>query len=823
MQTDIPVSTVQRSRRFSFDTASSWAVALALALAAIAFIPSASVPFLATKVSLLALGGLVALVCFILARLTRGSVIVPPLALVSAFWLLPLAYGLSALFSGAGFTNSLFGTELETDTFGFMLILASLATMSALVFRRSAHYVSFLRVGAVAVIIVLVAQIGFLIASLAAPTSVSASANLVGSFADLGMVAGMAAIFSLLSLRFLVLTRRVRIGAYVVGIVSLIALAIVNSGVIWMLVGLVALGLFIESIMRRRQTVDDDLDGVETLSAEVGPVSDSGRLLAEPLIVLVAALFFLVGGSTLGSALQSSLGINVLDVRPSWQATFAIGSQVYQHAPLFGSGPNTFVTEWLKFRDASLNDTIFWNVDFTSGIGLIPTSFVTVGIVGVIAWLGFLALFLFLGLRALMFRTSADPFIRFVSISSFLGTLYVLVLMIFTVPGPVVLAAGFILAGIFASTLRYSSGNHELGIAFSRSPRVGFVIVFLLTLLLLGSVLAAYSLVGRYLADTSYLKGVNALSTNNIDGAASGASRSILFAPSARAYRLAATVGIAHMNQVAADTTASQDDARTKFQAALSSSVSNALAATKLAPNDYQNWTLLGNVYATVVPLNIDGAYDNAKTAYQRAIALNPTSPALEYALAQLEIAHKNGPAAEAALGAAINLKHDYTQAIFLLSQLEVQEGKATAALQAAEAAAYFAPNDEAVLFQVGLLRSGTGDQPGAIAALSKAVQIDPQYANARFFLAVAYATLGQNDQALAQLQAISALSAANAQAVAADIASLQAGKNPFPASKLGALGVPGTPISQTANGAAATTPASPTGAASSTPAAGAK
>ena len=79
--------------------------------------------------------------------------------------------------------------------------------------------------------------------------------------------------------------------------------------------------------------------------------------------------------------------------------------------------------------------------------------------------------------------------------------------------------------------------------------------------------------------------------------------------------------------------------------------------------------------------------YDNAKAAYERAAALNPTNPTLPMVMAQLEIAQGNGAAAEAELTKAIGLKRDFTQAIFLLSQLKVQLGKAREALEAAEAA----------------------------------------------------------------------------------------------------------------------------------------
>jgi tetratricopeptide (TPR) repeat protein len=176
---------------------------------------------------------------------------------------------------------------------------------------------------------------------------------------------------------------------------------------------------------------------------------------------------------------------------------------------------------------------------------------------------------------------------------------------------------------------------------------------------------------------------------------------------------------------------------------------------------------------------------------------LNPTNAILPYIMAQLDIANGDSAAAQADLTNAINLKHDYTPAILLLSQIEVQQGKAKEALQAAEAAAYFAPNDATVLFQVGILRSGSGDTAGAIDALSRAISLNPQYANAHFFLGVMYALKGEYDKAMTELTTVAGFSPDNAKAVASDLAALQAGKNPFPPSRLGALGIPGTTITE--------------------------
>lgn len=797
-----------RAKRVSFDTATNWAIIGTFALAAITFIPLASIPFLYTKVTVLALGVLVTLVLFILARLTRGNIILPPLALLGSLWVVPAAYLLSSLFSGAGVAASFFGRELESDTFGFMLVLSTFATLTAVAFRRLGSYRAFFFGASIVSAAVLVVQAFFIIAGVIAPSLISSTANLIGSFIDLAMFLGLGITIGLLALRFLHVSSRTRTLLLAFGALALFMLALANSTLVWALVALVALGLFIEAILRARPSGDQtDLDGVALLLAD-DPEEDSSHAspsLAAPLAVLAASLFFIIGGSTIGTALGSALNVSILDVRPSWQSTFDVGSHTYASSPIFGSGPGTFTEQWVKFKDASLNDTLFWNVDFSTGIGFIPTSFVTTGLIGALAWIAFIAIFLLFGLRTLLMRLPQEAFPRFVSVASFTGSLYVLALAIFAVPGPIVLLSGFLLMGIFISSLRYARGAHEMGLIFARSPRVGFVIVFGFTLLLLASIAASYVVVERYLASVAYAQGTSAYAAGDLETAAAAVNRSILFAPSDRAYQLAAGIGIARMNQIASDTALSPAEAQSRFQETLSRSIENALTATRLAPNNYQNWAMLGNVYQTVVPLNIEGAYENAKTAYGQAIALNPTNPTLPFIVAQLEIAHKDPAAAIESLMQAITLKRDYTQAIFLLSQLEVEQGRAREALEAAEAAAYFAPNDPVVLFQVGILRSANGNSTGAIEALARSVDLNPQYANARFFLAVMYSTVGRYPDAAQQLEAVASLSPENAAAVAEDLASVRAARNPFPPSRLGALGIPQADLTE---GAATQTPA---------------
>jgi len=773
--------------RRSIETISVWAFFGTLIAAVFFFIPSMSVSLTTTKVFVLAAGALITLALYVLARLSRGNVILPPFALIGALWLPVIAYALSSVFSGMSFTNALWGSALGSDTLGFMLVAAILGTMAALVLRRSEHYRSFLRAGFLSFMVLVALEAFVIVVGQFAPSTISPSFSIVGTINDLAFLLGLGVIGILTALRELEFSERTRRICIVSGAGALILLAIANISLVWILLALVSLGFFVESTMRRGlKGADADLDDITVIDEGLPVSGESNRPLIFPLAVLAVSLFFLIGG-TLGGALAGALHVNELNVRPSWQSTVSVGQKVFATAPIFGSGPDTFGIEWLKYRDATLNSTVFWNVDFPSGIGFLPTSLVTTGLIGALAWIAFLGLFIVFGLRMLILRAPQDAFVRYVAIFSFLASLYLFTIAIFDLPSAVVLALAFVFAGLFASTTRFSASNGQWGVIFSRSPRLGFVIVFSLTILLLGSVAAAYTLVEHYVAASELAAANTAFSAGNLDAADASVRSSISFAPSDTAYQLQASIARARLGQIAVSSTMPAAAAQKAFQDALSSGINAALTATKIAPSDYQSWVALGNLYAQAVPLQVTGAYDGAKAAYEKARALNPTNPQIPYILAQLEIANKNTKAAQDDLKIAIALKQDYTAAIFLLSQLEVQDGNVKDALNSALAAAYFTPNDPNILFQVGILYAAQGDNANAALALAAAVAANPQFANARYFLSAVYAKQNDIPNALAQMQAISAMSADNEKAVATQLAELKAGKNPFPANLLSA------------------------------------
>lgn len=767
--------------RRSLETIGVWVLFATVIASMFVFIPSIVIPFAGTKMFVLAAGTFATLVIYILARLGRGSVIFPSFVLMGALWLPVLAYALSTVFSATPVANAFWGAAFDLDTLGFMLVVTMLGTLTALMVRRPDQYLSFVRVGAWMFGIFVGLQLFIAIAGQYVPNIISPAFSPIGSTEDAAALLGLGVIGALIYLREFSTTRQVRRSMVLMLAAALVLLAIANSALVWLLVGAVSLGLFVEAVLRRKSgSSEHDFDEVMLMDEAAFEAEEGTRSIAVPLVGLAASIFFLLG-SSLGDALATSLDMKSLSVRPSWQSTMSVARDVYHTSPIFGSGPGTFGIAWLKHRDPAFNTTPFWNIDFSSGVGSVPTSFVTTGIVGIIAWTVLLLVLIGAGFRINVFRASQDPFVRRVAVLSFVGALYLFIIAIFSLPSPGVFGLAFVLAGLFVSTTRFAVNGQQWGIVFARSPRLGFVVVFVLTIILLGSVAAAYSLVGRYVALTQLTKAGAALASGDLNAADAAAQNALQFAPVSVAYQLQANIANIRLDQIVSSTTLSAHAAQQAFQSTLTAGINAALTATRLTPSDYQSWIALGNLYAKAVPLSVAGAYESAKAAYEKARELNPTNPQIPFVIAQLEISHKNIKAAKEALKSAILLKQDYTDAIFLFSKLEVQDGNVKEALAAALAAAYFTPNNPNILFQVGILSAAQGDYASATNALADAVAANPQFANARYFLAVVYAKRGNMSSALSHMEAIAHMSDVNAKALAGDIKTLRAGKDPFP------------------------------------------
>lgn len=776
-------------------------------LATVVVFPNTIFPLFSTKVIILAIGSVVALVSYVLARFSRGNISLPPLLLVGALWSVPLAYGLSTIFSGAPLAISVFGHLFEADTFGFLFLMGLVGTLAAFVIETPIHYRYFLRISAVLAAFIFVVQALFIIIHYIYPNSISPLLSVLGSWSDITLFSGLSAVIIMLAFRFIPLSYRAKWFLGILLTFSLLYLIIAYSIATWVLVSIVALGLFVESVMRRvtpsLQNTDtfiemDTENGITIADVEtheaVWDMDAPSYSITAPLIVLVVALFFILGGAVVSGTVKNTLHTSFLNVRPSWQSTLSVERASYGTSAFFGSGPDTFAKQWLLFKNKSINSTQFWNTSFTGGIGFIPTSLITTGIVGTFAWLFLLVALMFVGIRSFLTGEYENPSLRNVSLITFLGSLFVFLELMFTVPGPISIAFGFLLFGIFISTLRYKKGSNTRVISFLESPRASFSAIFVLTLLLLVFLAGAYMVVGRYVAQVYLVQAQKNLYVGNIPAADSSALNSLRFAKSDDAYRARAIIATTAIRQLESTATSTSPKFQKQIQGILSQGIANAQAAIRIDSASYINWMALGDLYQITIPLKVSGSYKATQLAYSKALSFNPTNPSILYTQAQAAIGNKLYADAETFLKKAITLKPNYTQAIFLLSQVDVQLGKAKEALTAAQSALYFSPNNPYILFQVGVLREATGDMTGAIKALKNAVAISPKYANAHYYLAVAYANQKNYKDAIVELKTIVTLSPSNKKTVNAIIGSLEKGINPFHKSSASSLSS-GTPI----------------------------
>jgi tetratricopeptide (TPR) repeat protein len=245
-----------------------------------------------------------------------------------------------------------------------------------------------------------------------------------------------------------------------------------------------------------------------------------------------------------------------------------------------------------------------------------------------------------------------------------------------------------------------------------------------------------------------------------------------------------AEAGIARANQIGSSVTAQSSASTTqaalaRVVAILNDSARYAKAAVAYDPSNYYNYVSEARVAAAAAKLNASNAYESAVQAYTAAIGLNPGNPTLYLSLAQLQASANKLDDALRTVGAVLQVKNNYLDAVFLLSQIEAAKGNLADAITAAQVATQLNPQSPILFFQLGLLRYENKGYAAAAEAFTQAIKLQPDYANAQYFLGLSDARLGRNGEAIAQFQNLAASNPDN-QEVAFILGNLRVGKSPF-------------------------------------------
>lgn len=746
------------------------------------FIPSVSFPFSQAKAVLFSVSVLLAFSAWVIARLKDSRFVIPRTLMLFSLGAFAVLAALSSLLSGT-VSDSFFGQGFEVGTAVSFLIAFLLSFLVPILFRAKDQIFFWYLVFFSSFFLVVLFQalrLAFGPDLLSLGILTDTISNTIGKWNDLGVFFGTAALLSLITVELLSLSRLFKIFAYAALILSLLLLSVVNFYPVWIVLGLFSLVVLVYLISFR--IADVNFPELENEIIEKIPVARQNRRIPIPsLFVLLVSVTFMLAGNTLGNGISSFFHISNIEARPSWPATFSVARQTLIEDPLLGVGPNQFASQWLKFKPAGINDTVFWNVNFSYGVGLIPTLLATTGIIGLIAWLVFFLSFCYAGFTAIL-SDIKDKFSQYLIASSFLTALFLWIFSIIYIPSVTMFALTFLFTGLFISALIVERFVSTTVISFTDNPRTGFVSVLALVLLLIGSVSLGYFFLQKYVASVSFQKGLRAASSEgNIDKAEGFIARAASLSPSDIYYRYLTELSLVRMNSLFSSATGalSEESVRSKFQTLLGSALNTARQAVALNSKNHENFMELGRVYEAVVPLNIAGAYENARQSYEEALKFNPHGPAIMLAMARLEIAKKDNTKAREHIIEALREKRNYTEAIFLLSQIEAQEGNIKAAISSVEAAAVISPDDPAIFFQLGFLRFTDKDFSGAASALERAVALNSSYANAKYFLGLSYDKLGLDAKAIAQFVDLKSTNPDNKE-IDLILRNLRAGRSPF-------------------------------------------
>lgn len=592
----------------------------------------------------------------------------------------------------------------------------------------------------------------------------------------------------------------VRIAFIAADVIFLANLLIINFRTSWIV--LIGGGIFLFGLMFKNAAVS---------SAETGTATNTsiahrlGWRYWIALGILVLAVVMLMVRSI--TVYQLDLPA---EVTPSFSATYAIARPVLTESPknfILGSGPATFTLDWDQYRNPAVNQTLFWNITFNQGHSWFATIIPTMGFLGMLAFLTFLGTVLFLILKQIL-TTQLDGD-TVVPLSAFLGFIGLLMIAFLYPANTTFILFIFFIIGALSLTARHGDETPDDGpksvltlsertIVLEEQWRV-FLSSLLLIFLIAFAAAGLYFEYSRIRSAVAQQQGVVALANGNLERAASNLEQSVVLVDyDFHTYQNLLQVRMEKLRSLIQR--ASQgNNVQNEFQSTLTLAIQNAQRTIDLYPQNSAVWQAQGALYELLIPF-IPGSENSAYTSYRKAADLDPQDPSIhtEWARAILAFADrvnftKNQAGADPhqldavrtkafadareQIQKALDLKPDLATAYFLNAQIGLREGNVQSAIENAERAKQAAPFDTGVAFQLGLLYYQNSNLAHAEQEFARAVSLDENFANARYFLGLVYDRRREEDKAIEQFRRVQQLNPGN-EDVAKILKNLEAGKS---------------------------------------------
>lgn len=701
----------------------------------------------------------------LLLRSRQTQTVLPlPLGVFLVFLGVTLASALASSDLGAALRGSVF----EVQTFAFTLVLFGIMAVP-LILQQSKRYMfyTYAALGSGLALLLMYAVTRIVFGPvLPFGSFFGVTQSPVGNFNDLALIAGLTILLSvvaMLQLRLRMVSQSI-LGGFVV--LALLVLAVVNFLYVWLVVGFFSLLVLLYLL---------SYDSLFQDSSEPNQTMRSPILLGVIGVVCLVSGSFVVAGDFMGERFANLFEIEYLEVRPSLVANIDIAQGVYGEDLFLGVGPNQFEQAWREFKNPAINQTLFWNTDFIAGSGFVSTLFVTLGLLGGVAFVLFHLSYLWLGIRALLRPTSSDSFWYFAGVFSFVGAVFLWGMTYVYVPGATVMLMAALLTGLSLVAFSDLQPATRKMIPLVTNHKRGFVVMAATIFAITGSMFVLFTVGEQYVAQASFNKSQQSATTiAEVDQSAFDAFATY---PDDRFLGIRAQVALLEMNRLLAIPEPNEADQQ-RFVEVADLALRLATAAIDSAPENPEYHAILAGIYNNYALAGIEGALERSAESLAEAKRLDPRKPLYAFMEAQMAASRGDVVAARTAVTAALQQKPDFAQALLLLAEIDIAEGDIASAIETTRAILTLEPQNPARYYQLGILLTAAEDTDSALQAYGESLRLDPNFANARYLRALLLVDRGEVELALGELRIVAQTNADNTQLLAL-ISSLESGDVP--------------------------------------------
>jgi len=708
-----------RSLASLFEKISLIALFVTIILGFLAFAPSTFLLLAVVKIFVIVTGIIVSAIFFILSKIKSKSISFFSHPFIWAGSATILATLISALLSPS-IASSFLGKDFSATTAAFTLVLfvSGVLTYALTKGRENVTFYLFLSILGSFSFLALFHIVRFLAGAnfLSLGNFTSIVTTTVGTWHDLGIIAGLVLIISLVTLELLPI-RNKRASIFFISsfVLAVIILVVVNLESVWIVVTLTTLVFSAyEYILKYRETKGE-------LNKKI-----VSSIPIFPGLVILGAIVFLWSPGIIGTFISNDIvakaGASYTEINLPLSETIDIIGPTIKSSPVFGAGPDRFINQYLLHKPEIINATPFWSTTFSNGTGFFLTSLVTEGILGFALWLIVCIVFVWSGAKVLLGKNNASlsSFTRYGIAASYFGGLLILIALISYTPQHTVLLVLFVLLGIFAAHLQ---SVKKMTIHFSSGPLKIPVIIILWILVAAAAVLFVFyakAVIAEAYFESAFQQfapgGSIIVGAQKIDEALKFNANDVY-------YQAISQVDIYAINQVVSQATTTPSQQTVQFVLGLvNDGVNASLFAQKFDPTNPYNYLAEAQVSTVAAGIGVPGAYATATSSFQKVANLDPLDPTVYLEAAKLEFFEKNDSGAKNDINIALELKPNYTDALFEAGIISYTDKDYVTALKAFSTVQQLDPSYSNIQTAVSLAKSA---QAGGLVEPSPTVMVN--------------------------------------------------------------------------------------------------